>query len=159
MQAPKVLASLIRRTVHGPMWHGPALVEVLDGLGAADAARHPVPGAHSVWELVLHTAAWAEIAHDRLRGTARVDLKDDENFPPVPRADEASWSRARQGLIDAYESLAADVRVLTPERLAEPVMGHEYTVETMLHGVVEHGTWHGGQMMLLKRALSNGKAP
>jgi hypothetical protein len=29
-----------------------------------------------------------------------------------------------------------------------------YTVSAMLHGVVEHGTCHGGQVAVLKRANS-----
>ena len=31
------------------------------------------------------------------------------------------------------------------------VTGLDYTVETLLHGVVEHGTYHGGQIALLKK--------
>jgi hypothetical protein len=28
----------------------------------------------------------------------------------------------------------------------------------MLHGVIEHGTYHGGQIAILKRALEGGSA-
>jgi len=34
------------------------------------------------------------------------------------------------------------------------VAGLDYTVATLLRGVVEHGTYHGGQIALLKRALA-----
>lgn len=150
---PPVLASLLRRTVHGPMWHGPALLEALDGLDARDAERHPIAGAHSIWELVLHVAAWAEIAAQRLEGQARLEVSDAENFPPIPRIDEESWHAAKARLTASYELLAEAVRALSAERLKERVVAHDYTVGTMLHGVVEHGTYHGGQMILLRRAL------
>ncbi len=154
LHTPPILASLLRRTVHGPMWHGPALLETLDGVGAEAAARHPVPGAHSIWELVLHIAAWSEIAAQRLAGDPRADVSDDENFPPVPlTADEASWLAAKDRMVGAYDALSAQTRDLDVARLSEKVVGHDYTVATMLHGVVEHGTYHGGQIILLRRAL------
>ena len=33
---------------------------------AAEAASRPIPGAHSIWELVLHVAGWADVARARL---------------------------------------------------------------------------------------------
>jgi uncharacterized damage-inducible protein DinB len=33
------------------------------------------------------------------------------------------------------------------------VPGLDYSVAVLLHGIVEHGTYHGGQIVLLKRAL------
>jgi len=33
------------------------------------------------------------------------------------------------------------------------VSGADYSVSNLLHGVIEHGTYHGGQIALLKRAL------
>lgn len=153
LHSPPILASLLRRTVHGPMWHGPALLEVLDGVDADGAAAHPIAGAHSIWELVLHTAAWAEIAALRLTGDPHAHVTDLENFPPVGDPSGEAWSDAKARLVSAYESLAARTRALDTARLSEMVTGHDYTVATMLHGVVEHGTYHGGQMILLKRAL------
>lgn len=153
LHTPPILASLIRRTVHGPMWHGPALLEALEGVEAPRAAAHPVVGAHSIWELVLHIAAWAEIAAQRLAGDPRPDISDAENFPPVPEVSSGAWRAAIQRMVAAYESLAARTRETELARLSEKVTGHDYTNATMLHGVVEHGTYHGGQIVLLRRAL------
>ncbi len=47
-----------RRAFEGNAWHGPALLELLGGVSSADAAARPIPSAHSIWELVLHIAAW-----------------------------------------------------------------------------------------------------
>lgn len=157
LHTPPILASLLRRTVRGPMWHGPALLEVLEGVDAASAAAHPIAGAHSIWELVLHTAAWCEIAATRLSGDPYAEVTDDENFPPVHEVSEAAWSAAKQRMIGAYEALSASTRALDVSRLSEKVSGHDYTVATMLHGVVEHGTYHGGQMILLRRAVDAGR--
>ncbi len=58
MSRPRYLANAITRTVTGPMWHGPALAEVLEGVTPERAASRPIGSAHSIWEIVLHVAAW-----------------------------------------------------------------------------------------------------
>jgi hypothetical protein len=53
----------------------------------------------------------------------------------------------------AHRMLAADVRELKDETLDAMVPGLDHTVWILLHGVAEHGTYHAGQIALLKRAL------
>jgi len=71
--------------------------------------------------------------------------------PPEHPCAEA-WTAAQARLAAAYEALAARVVALPPARLAEPVPGQGHSVGAMLDGVVEHGTYHGGQIALLRRA-------
>ena len=52
------LADQIRRAFDGEAWHGDSVVEILQGVNAAMAAAHPIKNAHSIWELLLHIAAW-----------------------------------------------------------------------------------------------------
>jgi uncharacterized damage-inducible protein DinB len=136
------------------MWHGPSMQEALAGITPADAAAHPIAGAHSIWTLVLHIGAWATISEARLGGTPWTDPSDTENFPSLPsRRGVREWYAAQQRTVAAYESLAAAVKGLAPETLRETVVAQEYTKATMLHGVVEHGVYHVGQIVLLRRAL------
>jgi uncharacterized damage-inducible protein DinB len=142
------------------MWHGPAVGALLVGFTPEQAAAHPVAGAHSAWELVLHMAAWAELAALRLAGGA-VDYPpadvDWPSPPAVPTAD--GWAAAQSRLAAAYDHLAELARALPAGRLAERVAGQEHTVAVMLDGVVEHGTYHGGQLALLRRAHGLPAAP
>jgi uncharacterized damage-inducible protein DinB len=152
------LSNHIKRTVTGPMWHGPALAEVLAGVTHEQAASRPVDAAHSIWEIVLHVAAWADIAGARLKGERTADPAPDEDWPPVVRASPDAWTAAVEGLHRAHRELATDVRRLDEAAIHAPVNGLQYTVSNLLHGVVEHGTYHGGQIALLKRALE-GRRP
>ena len=72
-RARQLSAAVSSGPMTGPMWHGPALAEVLEGVTAERAAARPIPGAHTIWEIVLHIIAWAEIARARLKG--RVDRR------------------------------------------------------------------------------------
>ena len=48
------LEEQLRRALDGEAWHGPSVLEVLAGVSAEQASSHPIPGSHSIWELVLH---------------------------------------------------------------------------------------------------------
>jgi len=147
-----VLANHIKRTVTGPMWHGPALDEVLKDVTPELASARPIPGAHTIWELVLHVTAWAEIAAARARGERLADPPADEDWPPVGGTDQAAWDEAVKRLRDAHRALAHAARHLEDSRLHDKIPGLEYSLSNLLHGVIEHSTYHGGQIALLKRS-------
>ena len=147
------LANHIRRTVTGPMWHGPALGELLADVSVDEARIRPIAGAHTIWELVLHVTAWADIARARLRGERTGDPTAAEDWPP-PGHDASEWTAAVSQLEASYKTLANATRALDDAALDAKVNGLDYTVATLLHGVVEHGTYHGGQIALLKRAMA-----
>jgi uncharacterized damage-inducible protein DinB len=152
MSRLKELARHIDRTVRGPMWHGPALMEVLEGVTPERAAAHPIAGAHSIWEIVLHSTAWAEIARARLKGERLGDPPPTEDWPPVAATDADAWQQALAQLRASHRQLAEEIGTLDESRLDEKIGGLAYSVLVLLHGVVEHGTYHGGQIALLKKA-------
>jgi uncharacterized damage-inducible protein DinB len=146
------LAQAIVRTVDGPMWHGPALGELLRDVTAEEASAHPIATGHSIWELVLHIATWAEVPRARLTGDPRKNVSADEDWPRPPRPSSGAWKEAVTALEAAYHALASDVAALDSSALDTLVPGHDYSVREMMHGVIEHGTYHGGQIALLKKA-------
>ncbi len=146
------LARHIERTVSGPMWHGPTLDDVLAGVTHEQAAARPVSGAHTIWEIVHHVTTWAEIARARLDGRATSDPPPEVDWPPVREAGSPEWDAALERLRESHRALALRVRQLDDAAMDARVPGLEYSVWTLLHGVVEHGTYHGGQIALLKRA-------
>ena len=145
------LANHIERTVSGPMWHGPALADVLDGVDAARARARPIATAHSIWEIVLHVTAWADIARQRIHGEALGDPAPEQDWPLVHESDTA-WPHALERLKESHRLLAADVRALDDAALDAKVKTLDYPVGILLDGVVEHGVYHGGQIALLKKA-------
>ena len=148
------MSNQLVRTVTGPMWHGPALAELLRDVSSQQASARPIAGAHTIWELVLHTIAWADIARARLHAERIGDPAPQEDWPPVATNTGAEWTAAVSRLQESYQLLAAEVRQLDDAVLDGKVAGLDYTVATLLRGVVEHGTYHGGQIALLKRALA-----
>ena len=137
------------------MWHGPALADLLEDVKPEDAAAYPIRGAHSIWELVLHITAWSEIARERLAGSAKADPTPEEDWPPVPDKSAEAWRAARERLKDAHRELAEEVAGLDDSTLIGRVPGKDHTVLVMYHGIIEHDAYHGGQIALIKKALSS----
>ena len=147
------IGSQLKRASEGGAWHGPALLELLADVPAERAASRPLAGAHSIWEIVLHVAAWQGFATRALEGEPMpTDLADEENWPPVTDAGEEAWRAAVANVGEAGRRLRAALRKLSDEDLERIVDGREYSVYFLLHGVAQHGLYHAGQIALLKKA-------
>ena len=146
------IADEIGRALIGPAWHGPSLNALLAGVSAEDAVQRPLPAAHNIWELVLHITSWSNIARRRITG-GQVEPSDGEDWPRPGPISENRWAEARATLNDSHERLREIVSGMSDDDLARLAPQSEATVAGMLHGVVQHAAYHGGQIGLLKKAL------
>ena len=147
------------RSFEGDAWHGPPLKPLLDGMTAEDAAKHPIHGAHSIWELVLHLTAWNTILREELSG-ASAQITPELDWPPVWEATDIQWQRAVQNLVEARGRLRKAVESFRDEQLDErPSKRTNNSRYIMLHGIVQHDLYHAGQIALLKRALRSKMVP
>jgi len=148
------LADQIRRAFDGEAWHGDALVEVLSNVSAAQAAARPIKNAHTIWEIVLHIAAWDRAVLRRIGGTA-VNLSDSENFPAILDTGELAWETAVEKTRRVHSDLVKAVAAFPDSRLPEQVLGKEkqpyYDYFYMFAGIAQHETYHTGQIVLLKK--------
>jgi uncharacterized damage-inducible protein DinB len=136
------------------MWHGPALTDLIGDITAEQATARPVRGVHTIWELVLHIISWNEIVRERIHSATPVDASAERDWPKVTDTSADAWRDTVERLKEANRLLAEEARVLTDERLDSRVPGRDYNVADMLRGVVEHDTYHGGQIAVLKKALA-----
>ena len=152
------IRDLFRRAFEGEAWHGPSVLQLLNGIDAQQAASHPIPGAHSIWELTLHIAAWESACKRRLEGDP-AQLTDAEDWQPVEDTSETAWESAKQYLIDTHRELLNAIARLDESRLDEPIIKDPNTpfssVYVTLHGGVQHTLYHAGQIAMLKKALEN----
>ena len=145
------IADQLRHAFEGGAWHGPSVLELLADVDAATAAAHPLPDVHSIWELVLHIAAWDDAVNRRIVTRKAVKLTDAQNFPPVKDKSRVAWNEALAGLEKTHVGLARTVAALPDARLTERVPGKSYNLYFMLHGVTQHELYHAGQIAILKK--------
>ncbi len=153
LEESRRIADQLRRAYEGDAWHGPSLTELLSGLTASQAASHPIPGVHSIWELVLHITAWERAGRRRISGKAAT-VTAKQNFPRVVDRSERAWKKALQDLERGDKALRKAVSGLSEKQLARKVPGRSHTAYLTAHGIVQHNLYHAGQIALLKKAIS-----
>ena len=149
----------LEREHSGDPWHGSPLSQILDGVTHAAASVRPVPGAHSIWELVLHMAAWKNEARHRLAGSPAAEPREGD-WPAVGEVNEVAWMQARERLDLAHRLLVSAIREFPEARLYEATNDHRdgalgigVTYYELLHGLVQHDVYHAGQIAILKKGL------
>ena len=143
------------RAFSGEAWHGPSLMNTLDGLSAEDASKHAIRGAHSIWELVHHLGSWNGIVLHRLRGED-VEVTAERDWPPVWEVSETSWRRAVENLAESQlrlRTFAASIEDDLLDRKDQKTTGASTSRYIVLHGLIQHTLYHAGQIAILRKAL------
>ena len=164
MTRPKSDFDALRQDLHnvydGDPWHGSSITAVLAGVDAKTAALRSIPNGHTIWELVLHMTSWTREVTSRVRGTPP---KSPEDWP-VPKATggETAWRAALDDLAAAQKELEQTVAALKPDDLLrwigdqrDPALGTGQTMGTLIRGLLQHHTYHEGQIAILKRAAES----
>jgi len=150
------ISDQFQRAFDGDAWHGPSVSAILEGITAEQAAAHPIPGAHSIWELTLHIAAWEEACKRRLQGD-RAQLTNEEDWPTVKDTSEDSWQATKQHLRANHQELIDAISKVDEARLDKPIIDDAKipfsTTYVTLQGGVQHDLYHAGQIAILKKAL------
>jgi uncharacterized damage-inducible protein DinB len=150
----------LRSVYDGSPWHGSSITTILADIDAETAARRNIPNVHTIWELVLHMTGWTREVTARVRGGTPKSPPEDW---PQPRTagGEKAWRAAREDLTAAHQELVRQVDSLEPADLVrwigderDPALGAGVTVGTLIRGLLQHHTYHQGQIALLKVAAA-----
>jgi uncharacterized damage-inducible protein DinB len=127
-------------------------MEILDTVTAEEASARPLPTGHTIWELVLHIHFWEESILGRLNGTTHpIKEQDGWQFEILDNSDIA-WKTTVEALKTNHAQFEERVAQLSDEELLEKTPGGSDKY-FLLHGVIQHDLYHGGQMAHLKRAI------
>jgi len=145
----KRIARQLRASYLGPAWHGPSLTEVLDGITPEAALRKPIASAHSIHEIVLHVAFWAEAVRRTVEGHPYVHIEPPLDWP----APNGAWQDALAMLDHEQRAMVEAIRGMQDARLGEVVTESKgYSFYVLLHGLVQHNLYHAGQIAMLRKA-------
>ena len=146
------LEEQLRRAFEGEAWHGPAVLETLAGVSAEGAAAHPIPGAHSIWEIVLHLAATYRLVLQRIQGRSG-SLSAEQDWPAVGAPEAERWHQAVEDLrrLNREERLA--ILAFAADRLDQMLAAGHSSAYVHFAGLPQHDAYHAGQISLLRKAL------
>jgi len=149
-QIQKIADSYQAVTIKGA-WYGPTVAELLAKIPPELATTPPVPGAHSISELLQHLLLWNE----RIRNTSesnpmpRWDAEKEWAEPAIPWKElVARWNQSR-------DLLEERIRKFPVEDLTKQVPGRNYPYETMFHGILQHAIYHSGQIAMVLSMLQS----
>ena len=142
----------LEKAFYGGAWHGPSVMEALNGISANKASSKPANDVHSIWGIVLHISAWQIAVRKRLQGIP-VNLTDEEDWQRVGDISEIEWSKDLINLRESMDDLIGAVEMFDEAKLDEKAAGQSYSNYFMLHGLVQHDVYHAGQIALLKKIL------
>lgn len=149
----KRLRPFFKKTIGRNPWYGPGMGQLLGNVKAKDAAAHPIDGAHSIWEIVLHMITWKAAPQRWIKGSKKPVGKS-ENFPKVKDTSERAWKAAVTKLKKTQTDWDALIATLEDETIFTPASPSGlFSRYDLLIGVLQHDTYHAGQIALLKKAL------
>ena len=153
------LVDQLEREHGGEPWHGQPLGGILSGITHLQAVARPLPGVHTIWEIVLHLTAWKNEVRTRLGGApAGEPSEGDWPAPPAsPGVDD--WRDALAALDEAHHALVAVIARMPDSQLFELTNDPRVDAESadtyfqLVEGVLQHDIYHSGQIALLKKAV------
>src|SRR5437870_4781938 len=151
----KHIAEELFSTLNGEAWYGDSVQKILEGITSEQALSHPIPSAHSIWELVHHVDAWCKFAYGAVQGIpipTWPDMAQEQDFPPVTDKDHQAWQRAVEALFVNHLSLVEAIKGFDDPRLEETVPGRPYKFYRLFKSTTQHAVYHAGQIALLKKA-------
>jgi uncharacterized damage-inducible protein DinB len=145
------LEEQVRLAFEGEAWHGPAVLEVLAGVSVEEAAAHPIPGTHSIWEIVLHLAGTYRLVLRRSQGQSG-NLSAEQDWPSVPAPEPERWHEAVEELRRLNREVRQAILAFVGDLDQMLAPGHS-SAYVHFAGLPQHDAYHAGQISLLRKAL------
>ena len=150
------LEEQVKRSFEGGAWHGPSVLEALKDVTPQEAYAHPIAGAHSIWELVLHLSGTYRLVLRRVHGES-AQLTPAEDWPSLPSPTPSAWQEALRSLQELNEQVREAIRTFNPQQLDQSLTpAAPYTAYTQFIGITQHDLYHAGQIVLLKKSSREG---
>lgn len=80
----------------------------------------------------------------------------ERDWPALRDDSAAAWTAAQDRMFQNAEKLAAAIDRFDDAKLQAIVPGRTYDFYFLFHGIVQHSLYHGGQIAMLKKAISAG---
>lgn len=151
------IADELASTINGEAWYGDSLRQILEGVTAEQALAHPIPNAHSIWELLCHLEAWVKFATGAVDGTPIPPwpaMPVELDWPAVTETSEAAWKQALDSFFSHHLKLVEKIKSFADERLEATAPGRTYNFFRLFQSAIQHAVYHAGQVALLKKIVA-----
>lgn len=153
-QETERIMDLLYHTFQGNPWYGNSLLSVLQDISATQALQRFPGGTHNACELVAHMTNWRTFAIEKLKGNEDFDIEvnTSDDWPVIQTNTEEEHHQRLDTLRQTQHQLINLLAVTPDNRLNDIVSGRDYSFRFMLYGIIQHDTYHQGQIALLLKA-------
>lgn len=148
-------ADHFREIYDGSPWYGDNIVTKMDRLTDDTAFARPVPGMHSVAEVVSHMTYWRQSLIARLRqdSSFKASVNSEDNWKSLERLKAQGWDTVRGAFVATQESILS---LLSQQ--SDDILEREYsdgsTYDYLIRGVIQHDVYHIGQVGLIRTLIT-----
>ena len=139
----------------GGSWQDESFEAKLQDVTEQTAFMRPLPGVHSIAEIIWHSLYWRTVLIKRMEGNYgyRDETVDKYNFLSIETLKQKGWIYLWNEWQKSQEQLIAYLRERTDHHLEEKAPGKD-SLEYMVEGIIQHDIYHLGQIGLVKKIMS-----
>lgn len=149
-------ARQLKELFTGANWHSESLDKKLRDVSPSLAFEQPVPGVHSIAEIIWHCIYWRMVFIRFAQGDTdyRNSTVEKLNFLPIAELKQKGWNGLREELQQSQEEILKLLESKTDDFLSEKTHPEGDTFDFILEGIVQHDIYHLGQIGLVKKIIS-----
>lgn len=153
MTSTEQIATHFRAVYFGGNWTSVNVRDTLAGITWQQATTR-LPGLHTIATLVFHLNYYVSPVLKVLQG-APLEASDASSFQARPLPAPTDWQKLVDKALTEAEAMAAAIEKLPEVKLTEDFTDPKYgSYYHNLHGIIEHTHYHLGQIVLLKKMLT-----
>ena len=139
----------------GGSWQGECYKEKLKTVSEENAFQQPVPGVHSIAEIIWHCIYWRTTLLKSANGELgyRDSTVDKLNFLPVEQLKQEGWENLHDKLLTTQQQLLSMLTIKSESFLEEEYKKGK-TFFHLVEGIVQHDIYHLGQIGLVQKMLA-----
>lgn len=140
----------------GDPWIDESFEKKLTGLSEEEAFCQPIPGVHSVAEVISHVVEWRKELIERMRnGRPPLPVFEQENnWYSNEWLRKKGWSRLVEEFEESQNQLIYLWEGLSDSFLSQKY-NEEYSYQYLVEGIIHHDLYHLGQIGLIIKMLRN----
>lgn len=132
-------------------WLGVSIKDTLDSITAEVAVSHPIEQCNSIWQIVRHMVEWQKTIIRRMNGET-VPSPEHNYIFAVQKASPPAWKQLLNEMDEVRQQLLEAIRKFDFAKLNSPEPYGTVTFFELLYGLLQHDSYHLGQIVLLAKA-------
>jgi len=144
------LAQSLQNLYDGSPWIDVIFTEHLKRVNAQQAVQR-INGSNCIWQIVNHLIYWNQRVLRYMHNEQPEQEGDLPDFYLPENHGEENWEATRRRLEHSVEHLVSAIRAFPEDKLYELFPGTSHPAAYYFQGVVDHASYHLGQIVLLSK--------